>query len=276
MPALFVILLVLVGYAMGSGAFTSALRFLFAPDFSRVSGWVVLAAMGQAFFSLSLGMGAIMVYGSYLPERASIARSALSVAVADTAVALLAGMAIFPIILANGLSPAQGAGLAFKSLPLAFGQMPAGALFGGLFFLLLVFAAWTSAISLMEPVVAYLVENRGMSRVRASAWVGSAIWLLGIGTILSFNLWSGYTLFGGMTFFDILDFVASNLILPLGGLLIAVFAAWRLSERASREELALDELGYRTWRILTRYVTPIAVVAVLLNVTGLLRPDTGG
>lgn len=270
MPALFVILLVLVGYAMGSGAFSAALGFLFAPDFSRLNAWVVLAAMGQAFFSLSLGMGAIMVYGSYLPERASIARSALSVAVADTTVALLAGMAIFPIILANGLSPAQGAGLAFKSLPLAFAQMPAGALFGGLFFLLLVFAAWTSAISLMEPVVAYLVENRGMSRVHAAAWVGSAIWLLGIGTILSFNLWSGYTLLGGMTFFDVLDFVASNLILPLGGLLIAVFAAWRLSERASREELALGELGYRTWRLLTRYVTPIAVGAVLLNVTGLL------
>ncbi|UCH54270.1 MAG: sodium-dependent transporter, partial [Pseudomonadota bacterium] len=256
-----------------------ALRFLFAPDFSRVSGWVVLAAMGQAFFSLSLGMGAIMVYGSYLPERASIARSALSVAVADTGVALLAGLAIFPIIFANDLSPAQGAGLAFKSLPLAFAQMPGGAFFGGLFFVLLVFAAWTSAISLMEPVVAYLVENRGWSRVHASAWVGITIWLLGTGTILSFNLWSGYTLFGGMTFFDIVDFFTSNVLLPVGGLLIAVFAGWSLSERVSREELALGGLGFTVWRFLTRYVTPIAVVAVLLNVTGLLgwflKPGSG-
>jgi NSS family neurotransmitter:Na+ symporter len=275
MPALFVILLLLVGYAMASGAFREGLAFLFAPDFGRIDGWVVVAAVGQAFFSLSLGMGAIMVYGSYLPERASIARSALSVALADTAVALLAGMAIFPIILANGLSPAQGVGLAFKSLPLAFAQMPGGALFGALFFVLLVFAAWTSAISLMEPVVAYLVENRGWSRVHASAWVGSAIWLLGVGTILSFNLWSGYTLFGGMTFFDLIDFAASNVLLPAGGLMIAVFAAWRISEAARREELALGEAGYLLWRFLTRYVTPLAVAAVLLNVTGLLRRIVG-
>lgn len=271
MPALFLILLLLVGYAMNTGYFGQTLAFLFAPDFSRVSGAVVLSAMGQAFFSLSLGMGAIMVYGSYLPARASITRSAFSVAAADTGVALLAGMAIFPIIFAGGLSPAQGAGLAFKSLPLAFAHMPGGMFFGGLFFLLLVFAAWTSAISLMEPVVAYFVENRGVSRVHACAWVGSAIWLLGIGTILSFNLWSGHTLFGGMTFFDILDFVASNVLLPVGGLLIAVFAVWRLPEAASRDELALGGLGYRVWQVLARYVTPIAVVAVLLNVTGVLR-----
>jgi NSS family neurotransmitter:Na+ symporter len=122
----------------------------------------------------------------------------------------------------------------------------------------------------MEPVVAYLVENRGWSRVHASAWVGVAIWLLGLGTIFSFNLWSGYTLFGGMTFFDVLDFIASNLLLPLGGALIAVVAAWRLSEKSRREELALEGAGYRIWRFLTRYVTPFAVLAVLLNVTGLL------
>lgn len=173
MPALFVILLLLVGYAMNTGRFMDGVRFLFAPDFSRLTGAGVLAAMGQAFFSLSLGMGAIMVYGSYLSHTASIPRSAIQVAVADTGVAVLAGLAIFPIIFANGLDPAQGAGLAFKSLPLAFGQMP-GSLFGTLFFALLVFAAWTSAISLVEPAVAYLVENRGMNRIRACTWVGAA------------------------------------------------------------------------------------------------------
>lgn len=271
-PALFLILLLLVGYAMNTGFFVQGLKFLFEPDFSKLTAWGVLAAMGQAFFSLSLGMGAIMVYGSYLSHSASITRSALSVAAADTGVAILAGMAIFPIIFANGLDPAQGAGLAFKSLPLAFGQMPGGIFFGTLFFVLLTFAAWTSAISLVEPVVAYLVENRGMSRPKACAWIGGVTWFVGLGTIFSFNLWSDYRLFGTMTFFDVVEFLTSNLLLPLGGLFIAIFAAWCLSERARREEIALgDSRAYYVWRFLLRYVTPFAVTVVLLNVTGLMK-----
>ena len=270
MPALFLILLLLVGYAMNSGKFVEGLRFLFTPDFSKLSAAAVLAAMGQAFFSLSLGMGAIMVYGSYLSHTASIARSSIYVAAADTSVAILAGVAIFPIIFANGLDPGQGVGLAFKTLPLAFGQMPGGAFFGALFFALLVFAAWTSSISLVEPVVAYLVENRGMTRVRACAWVGMLTWLLGIGTIFSFNLWSDYRLFGKLTFFDAIDFLTSNVMLPLGGLLIAVFAAWLMSRKSSEAELALPPAGYALWRVVVRYVTPLAVAAVLLHVTGLL------
>lgn len=271
MPALLVLLLVLLGYSLNTGYFADGLRFLFTPDFGKISPTGVLAAMGQAFFSLSLGMGAIMIYGSYLPQHASIARSSVSVASADTAVALLAGMALFPILFANGLGPAQGAGLAFKTLPLAFGQMPGGALFGGLFFVLLLFAAWTSAISLAEPAVAYLVENRGISRVKSAAWVGLAIWLLGVGTIFSFNLWSEIRLFGGLTFFEGVDFLTSNIMLPLGGLLIAMFAAWLMSGKATRAELDLDGAPYQVWRFLVRYVTPIAIGLVLLNVTGMLK-----
>jgi NSS family neurotransmitter:Na+ symporter len=274
MPALFVILLLLVGYAMNTGRFMEAVRFLFAPDFARLTGAGVLAAMGQAFFSLSLGMGAMMVYGSYLSHTASIPRSAIQVAIADTSVALLAGLAIFPIIFANGLDPGQGVGLAFKSLPLAFGQMPGGSLFGALFFALLVFAAWTSAISLVEPAVAYLVENRGMNRVRACAWVGVTVWLLGMGTIFSFNLWSGATLLG-LNFFEALDFLTSNVMLPLGGLLIAVFAAWRMSRKSTEAELDAGAAGYVVWRGLARYVTPIAVLIVLLHVSGLLARLVG-
>jgi neurotransmitter:Na+ symporter, NSS family len=272
MPALFVMLLMLVGYAMNTGHFTEGLNFMFAPDFSKITGWVVLAAMGQAFFSLSLGMGAIMVYGSYLSHTASITRSTFAVALADTGVALLAGIAIFPIIFAYGLDPkAQSVGLVFKSLPLAFAQMPGGTFFGGMFFLLLVFAAWTSAISLIEPAVAYLVENRGMRRRTATLWIGFTVWLLGLGTVFSFNLWSGATVFG-KTFFDLIDFLTSNIMLPLGGLLIAVFAAWLLPRRASLHELALpDGLGYRLWRLLTRYITPFAVIAVMLHVTGVFN-----
>lgn len=275
MPALFLILLLLVGYAMNSGAFVDGLRFLFTPDFSKLSANAILAALGQAFFSLSLGMGAIMVYGSYLSHSASIARSSVYIAVADTSVAILAGVAIFPIIFANGLDPGQGVGLAFKTLPLAFGQMPGGAFFGALFFALLVFAAWTSSISIVEPAVAYLVENRGMTRVRACAWVGIGTWLLGVGTIFSFNLWSGYKLFGAFTFFDTVDFLTSNVMLPLGGLLIAVFGAWFMSRKSSEAELALSPAAYRIWRGVVRYVTPLAVIAVLLNVTGLLKLLTG-
>jgi len=272
MPALFIMLLMLVGYSMNTGHFGEGLQFMFKPDFQKIDGWVVLAALGQAFFSLSLGMGAIMVYGSYLPENASITRSSFGVALADTGVALLAGMAIFPIIFAYGLDPqAQGVGLVFSSLPLAFAQMPGGAFFGAVFFLLLVFAAWTSAISLVEPAVAYLVENRGMPRRTATLWVGIAVWLLGLGTVFSFNLWSGAKVFG-MTFFGLVDFATSNVMLPLGGLLIAVFAAWLLPRRASLAELQLsDGPGYFTWRILTRFVTPLAVVAVMLHVTGILK-----
>lgn len=271
MPALFLILLLLVGYAMNSGAFLDGLRFLFTPDFSKLSATAVLAALGQAFFSLSLGMGAIMVYGSYLSRTAPIARSSIYIVIADTGVAILAGVAIFPIIFANGLDPGQGVGLAFKTLPLAFGQMPGGAVFGALFFALLVFAAWTSSISLVEPAVAYLVENRGMTRVRACAWVGIGTWLLGLGTIFSFNLWSDHRLFGTLTFFDAIDFLTSNIMLPLGGLLIAVFAAWLMARKSSEAELELAPWAYGLWRFVVRYLTPLAVLAVLLNVTGVLR-----
>jgi NSS family neurotransmitter:Na+ symporter len=270
MPALLVLILVLLGYSLNTGYFAEGLQFLFTPDLSKVTATSVLAAMGQAFFSLSLGMGAIMIYGSYLPQHASITRSSIGVALGDTAFAILGGMAIFPILFANGLDPAQGAGLAFKTLPLAFGHMPGGAFFGALFFVLLLFAAWTSAISLAEPAVAYLVENRGMSRVRAATWVGLSIWLVGMGTIFSFNLWSEVRIVGRLNFFESVDFLTSNIMLPLGGLLTAVFAAWLMSGKATREELDLDGTPYQVWRFLVRYVTPIAIGIVMLNVTGLM------
>ena len=286
MPMLFILLLVLVGFAMTTGYFMKGLDFLFHPDFNRVfhecktvagieqcelSGSPVLVALGHAFFTLSLGMGAIMVYGSYMPRQASIARSAILIAVLDTLVALLAGMAIFPIVFANGLEPGSGPGLIFQTLPLAFGTMPWGQLVGTLFFVLLVFAAWTSAISLIEPAVAWLVENQGMTRVRASAWIGVTTWLLGLGSIFSFNLWSGdgYKLFG-KTFFDLLDYLAANIMLPLGGLLIAIFAGWAMRRQSSEDEFSMQPGPYRLWRWLIRYVSPLAVILVFLNATGIL------
>lgn len=272
MPALFVILLILVGYAMSTGSFMDGIRFLFTPDFSKISKAGILIALGHAFFTLSLGMGAIMIYGSYMTDDASIAKTSFAVAIADTLVALLAGMAIFPIVFAYGLEPGAGPGLIFKTLPLAFGQMPGGPFFGMLFFILLVFAAWSSSISLIEPLVAWLVENHNMNRVTASVMSGIFAWLLGIATIFSFNLMSGVKLFG-KTFFDLLDFLTANIMLPLGGLFIAIFATWVMSRESSRDELALvgkAEPVYFIWYFLTRFITPIAVIVVFLNAIGVL------
>jgi NSS family neurotransmitter:Na+ symporter len=272
MPTLFTLLLVLVGYAMNTGYFTQGLAFLFTPDFGKITANGVLIAMGHAFFTLSLGMGAIMVYGSYLPHKTSIAKTSITIALMDTVVALLAGMAIFPIVFANGLQPGAGPGLIFQTLPIAFGHMPGGTFFGTLFFLLLVFAAWSSAISLIEPIVAWLVENHGMTRNKATAAAGISIWLFGIGTILSFNHWSGeaYQLFG-KTFFDLLDYLTANIMLPLGGLLIALFAAWVMRRESVRDELGLDDkAGFKLWYFLIRFITPVAVVIVFLNAIGVI------
>ena len=270
MPTLFILLIVLVGYAMNSGAFAQGVKFLFEPDFSKISANSVLIAMGHAFFTLSLGMGAIMVYGSYLPKDTSIAKTAFIVAGADTLVALLAGLAIFPIVFANQLEPGAGPGLIFQTLPIAFGHMPGGAFFGTLFFILLVFAAWTSSISLIEPAVAWLVENKNMSRQRACFWTGLATWFMGLGTVFSFNIWSEVK-FLDKTFFDLIDYLTSNIMLPLGGLAIAIFAGWAMNTTTVRSELAMvNERSFKLWRFLVRYVTPVAVIIVFLNVVGLL------
>ncbi len=275
MPALFVLLVLLVGYAMSTDRFMEGVHFLFDADFSRLTPDAVLAAMGQAFFTLSLGMGAIMVYGSYLPQDASIAKTSILIALMDTLVALLAGLAIFPIVFSNALQPSEGPGLIFLTLPIAFGNMPWGQLFGTLFFVLLVFAAWTSAISLIEPAVAWLVENRGMKRVTAATAVGMLTWLLGLLTVLSFNHWAfSFTFVGQQKHngaFDILDILTANILLPLGGMLTALFAAWAMSKHSTMEELAMkDGVAYWIWRVLVRFIAPVAVLFVFLNVMGLI------
>lgn len=270
MPVLFILLLLLVAYAMTTGQFMAGLKFMFHFDFSLLTGESILQAMGQAFFSLSVGMGAIMAYGAYLPEDASIGGTTLSVVLADTLVALLAGMMLFPIVFANGLSPEQGPGLLFRTLPLAFGQMPGGSLFGALFFLLLIFAAWTSSIGLIEPSVARLVEHRGLRRGTAAWIVGGVVWLLGLVTIASFSFWNDVRLFGRSVFGN-LDFVTSNIMLPLTGFFIAVFAGWVMCKSSSAEELELGA-GYRygLWRLLIRFVAPVALVLIAMHASGLL------
>ena len=269
MPALFALLLVLLGYSMIAGDFAQGLRFMFEPKFSELTPAGALSALGHAFFTLSVGMGAIMAYGAYLPDEVSIARTSVAVVCADTAIAVLAGLVIFPIVFANGLDPAEGAGLIFHSLPLAFGQLPGGTIIAVLFFLLLSFAAWTSAISLMEPAVAWLIEARELSRTAAATFVGATIWLLGFLSVWSFNLLADFHLFG-RTLFDNLDFLTSNIMLPLGGLAIVIFAGWIICRNSSADELdPAAGMGYRAWRFSARFIAPVAIILVFLNAIGL-------
>ncbi|MDT4833674.1 Sodium:neurotransmitter symporter family protein [compost metagenome] len=269
MPGLFLILLVMVGYAATTGHFMRAVEFLFAPDFSKLTGQGVLMALGHAFFTLSLASGAMMAYGSYLPAGTSIVRTSLLVALADTAVALLAGLAIFPLVFANGLEPGAGPGLIFVTLPIAFGQMPLGALVGGLFFVMLALAALTSTISLIEPAIAWLGERFGMGRVKAVLLSGAAVWLLSLGSVLSFNAWSEVTLFG-KTFFDGLDFLTSNLMMPLGGLFTVLFTGWVMQRALAAQALGLEQSGgFGLWWLAIRWITPLAILLMFLHSLGL-------
>jgi neurotransmitter:Na+ symporter, NSS family len=269
MPALLAIVVVLVVYGLIWGDAARAFAFMFRADFAKITPEVVLAAIGQAFFSLSLGMGAMMVYGSYLSRETSIPRAGIAVAVTDTLVALFAGIAIFSIVFAHGLAPGAGPGLVLQTLPIAFGHIVGGTVLASLFFVLLIFAAWTSSISLLEPGTAWLTEQGWMRRPWASVLLGGAIWLLGIAAVLSFNEWREVKLFG-LTIFDFLDYLTTNFMLPLGGVLLALFAAWVMKPVHSREEIALGEPWYRTWRFALAYVTPVAIVLVFLSLTGLL------
>ena len=263
MPLLFVLLVVLVGYAAIYGDFARGAGFLFSFDLDKLSVGGVLTAMGHAFFTLSLGMGAIMAYGAYVPANTSIATTVGTIAVLDTVVALAAGLAIFPIVFATpGLEPGDGPGLMFMTLPVAFGNLPLGAAVGTVFFLLVSFAAVTSAISLTEPAVAFLVEEFGAQRSRVAVTLGGACWLLGIGSVLSFNVWADFHIVG-MTFFDLMDHVSGKILLPLGGLLIAVFVGWVLSRETVRQQLGFES-GWRwtLWAVTIRFLAPIGVVVV--------------
>lgn len=265
MPVLFLLVLILAGYSLTTPGLPEAMSYLFKPDFSQIEPSTVLSGLGHAFFTLSLGMGAMMTYGSYLSRQTSIGSTSVSIAVLDTSVALLAGIAIFPIMFTYGLQPEEGgAGLIFKVLPIAFGQMPYGRIIGLLFFVLLMFAAWTSAISLLEPATAWLVERKKLTRVRAALYTGTIAWLLGIGSLLSLNLWSNATLFG-KTFFGLVEYLSVNIMLPVGGLLIAVFAGWFMSRSSSDEELKLSKYSYLAWKVSVRLIAPTGVILILLH-----------
>ena len=275
MPALFVMLAAMVAYAAVAGDFASAWAFLFRFEAGAVDGGVVLMAIGQAFFSIGVSMGLMMMYGAYLPAGEPIPSQSVVIALADTLVAILAGLAIFPLVFAHGLDPAEGPGLIFVTLPIAFGNMPFGALFGCLFFVLLVFAALTSAIALLQPTVARLQEHPAVTPAMGAAIAGLGAWLLGIVSVLSFNLWSEVRPlswlphFAGYTPYDLIDYVTANVMMPLGGMLIAAFAGWLVRHDVLAEELSnMPRPAFVLWRLSARFIAPVGILLVFVaNVT---------
>ncbi|PCI53308.1 MAG: sodium-dependent transporter [Alphaproteobacteria bacterium] len=271
MPVLFVCLVVMVVYAVIAGDMPQAAAFLFTPDFSQVTIKTIMIAVGQAFFSIGIGMAALIAFGSYLSDDISIPRSAMIIVLADTGVAVMAGLAIFPLVFAFGLEPSEGPGLIFQTLPVAFGQMPGGQVFGSVFFFLLIAAAMTSCIGGTEAVVAWLDEHKGISRKKATLIVGFAIWLVGGLSILSFSEWSNYfpldfiPAFAGKTIFDTIDFLAANILLILGGILTSVFIGWRVPKHVQLKAIGITESWfYRFWRFVVRFVVlPILLIVVV-------------
>lgn len=267
MPLLFVLLIALLVYAVNSAGFDQGFAFMFDLNFDKVNAETWLLAMGQAFFTLSLGVGAMMAYGSYVPQDTGIGSTVVIIALLDTVVAVSAGLAIFPIVFANGLEPGQGPGLMFVTIPLAFGQLPLGAVFGTVFFLLVSFAAITSAISLLEPVLTYLVEEYNAKRKRVTISMGVICWLLGLGSVFSFNIWSTGYIVGELTFFDFIDYVTQNIMLPLGGLLIALFAVWKLPVKTLQAQLGIESGALRVlWKVVGGIVAPLGVLAVFVSI----------
>ena len=264
MPLLGVILFVIVGYNVVNGGFMEAVNYLFAPNLNKITGDVMLAALGHAFFTLSIGMGIMVAYGSYLGREVNLLKTARTVVILDTIIALAAGLAIFPIIFNNGLDPASGPGLIFVSLPIAFGSMTGGAIIGTLFFLLITFAAVTSSISLLEPSVEFLQERTPLNRTMSTIVAGIVVWLLGIAALLSFNLWSDFTIMGN-GIFDVLDKLTSKFLLPLTGLAGIIFLGWKMDQRSIQQELNLSNATWTLWQVVSKFIAPVAVVLVFVT-----------
>jgi neurotransmitter:Na+ symporter, NSS family len=266
MPTLVVMLVLLMIRALTLDGAMEGLKFYLYPDFSKLSGQAVLLAMGQAFFSLSLGMGAMITYGSYLPAKENLTSATLYVVLFDTLIALLMGLVIFPAVFAMGLKPTEGAGLVFIVLPAVFTGMPFGWVASIIFFTLLAIAALTSAISLLEVVVAYFIDQKGWKRNKAVLIMGLVIFALGIPSGLSFGLLKDYKLFG-MHFFDNVDNLTANYLLPIGGMLTALFVGWIWGTKEAHKEIERHETIFHWaayWEFVVRYIAPVAVAIVFL------------
>lgn len=266
MPGLFLILIVLVIYAAVEGNFTEACRYLFSFKLADVTPQAVMDALGQAYFSLATGAGCILIYGSYLSQKTDLVKTVLIITGLDILVALLSGMAIFPLVFAYNLAPESGPGLMFHALPMAFSHMPGAYLLGIAFFTLLLFAAWTSSISLGEPLVALLNERFSIRRPRASFYVGLTAWLLGLASVFSFNIWSEVRLFDRFPIFQVLTDLPTNILLPIGALLFSVFTGWKMPLDVVQKEFGpYARWIFLSWLWIIRVLVPIATLIIFLK-----------
>jgi NSS family neurotransmitter:Na+ symporter len=270
-PALLAILLVLAAYSLATGDVARGLRFAFAPDVSRLTPAVVLGAVGQALFALGVSAGIMIAYGAYTPAGESLRRTAVVVVGSIFAVSLLATVVIFPLTFRYGLNPAGGPELVFQVLPIAFAEMPGGRVIGALFFTLLVLAAFTPSVGLVEPWLAWLSERTGLKRRTAACLFMATCWLLGQGSVASFGRlaeWHPLRMIprvAGLTFFDLVDFLSANLLMPISALLVSVFMGWRMGIRIPASELSgLSPAAQRLLLFALRYVCPVGITVVLI------------
>jgi NSS family neurotransmitter:Na+ symporter len=270
-PALLAILLVLVAYSLAIGDVARGLRFAFAPDLSLLSPAVVLGAVGQALFALALSVGIMIAYGAYMPAGESLARAVLAVVGSILVVSLLATVVIFPLVFHYGLNPAGGPQLVFEVLPIAFAEMPGGRVIGTLFFALLVLAAFTPSVGLLEPWIAWLVERGGLRRSVAACICAGTCCLIGQASVQSFGRWADWhpltsiPRLAELNVFGLLDFLASNLLMPMSALLVSVFVGWRLNQRIPETELSgLSAWSRRFLLFALRYLCPVGIVLIVI------------
>jgi len=270
-PILLILLVVLTAYALANGDARAGLRFAFSPNLAAITPQVVLAAIGQAFYATGVGAAMMLAYGSYVAKGTSLVRAALIITGSILLVSILATLTIFPLVFRYGMNPAQGPDLVFDVLATVFAEMPGGRLVGTLFFVMLVLAALTPTIAGFEPLIAWLQQRRGFSRVRAVAITLAANWVVGIGVVLSFSRWSGWHPLGWLptfenrTFFDVMDYLPSNVLLPAGALATSVFVGWRISRSILDGELSETTPLARRWCVWAlRYACPIAIAAVFV------------
>ncbi|WP_417900950.1 sodium-dependent transporter [Bacillus haimaensis] len=273
MPALFILFIVLIVRSLSLDNAMEGVSFFLYPDFSNITAESVLFAMGQSFFSLSVGVSVMVTYSSYLSKKESLVQPAVSVVGVNLFISILAGLAIFPAVFSLGFEPAEGPGLLFIVLPSVFDQIMFGKVFLFLFLSLFLFATLTSAFSMLEIVVAALTKNKGGSRGKAAWLTGLGIFLVGIPSALSYSVLGDFTIFG-KTIFDSADFLVSNILMPVGALLISIFVSYKMKKDILRSEVIQGAKGlnglFSVWYLLMRYVVPVVIVVVFLNVVGVI------
>jgi NSS family neurotransmitter:Na+ symporter len=272
MPVLMALMIALAAYSIWEGDAAATVRFLFGFNPEKVTARAALDALGLGFFSIGVGFALMVTYAAYAGRQINLCEVAIVTVIGDTAVSLLSGFAVFPIVFANGLDPSSGPGLIFVTLPLGFARMPAGTLSAVAFYVLLLAAALASAISMLELVVAPLTRV-GWSRAKAAAIAAAATWTLGLATVLSFNLWSEWhplSMLPGLdeaSWFEVLDHVTSNVMLPAGGFALSLFAGWVVSDKLLREELGIGRIPLAILRALLRYLVPVGIAGAVLAPT---------